>query len=115
MKAINDFEEMLVEHNSTCILKFYLHVSHEEQTKRLEERINDKTKQWKHNENDTIESSNYEDYWKVYEDCFKLCNKIPWTIVPADQNWYKEYIVADALHQTLTSGYTVKSISRNSI
>jgi PPK2 family polyphosphate:nucleotide phosphotransferase len=103
MKAINDFEEMLVEHNNTHILKFYLHVSHEEQLKRLEERINDKTKQWKYNENDTIESNNFKEYRKIYEDCFKLCNKIPWTIVPADQNWYKEYIVADALYKTLTS------------
>jgi polyphosphate kinase 2 (PPK2 family) len=103
MQAINDFEEMLVEHNNTHILKFYLHVSHEEQLKRLEERINDKTKQWKYNQNDTIESSNYEDYWKVYEDCFKPCNKIPWIIVPADQNWYKEHIVANTLHKILTS------------
>jgi polyphosphate kinase 2 (PPK2 family) len=54
MKAINDFEELLTEHNNTHTLKFYLHVSREEQLKRLEERINDKIKQWKYNENDIL-------------------------------------------------------------
>ncbi|HXL58042.1 MAG TPA: hypothetical protein VN958_17390, partial [Chitinophagaceae bacterium] len=58
MKAINDFEELLTEHNNTHILKFYLHVSHEKQIQRLKERISDKTKQWKYNENDIIESNN---------------------------------------------------------
>ncbi len=52
MKAINDFEELLVHHNNTVILKFYLHVSQKEQHKRLDERIHDKTKQWKYNEMD---------------------------------------------------------------
>jgi PPK2 family polyphosphate:nucleotide phosphotransferase len=103
MKAINDFEEMLTEHNNTHILKFYLHVSHDEQRKRLEERIKDKTKQWKYNEADLIESKNFKEYRKVYENCFRHCNKIPWTIVPSDQNWYKEFIVADSFHKALTS------------
>ena len=103
MKAINDFEELLTEHNNTHILKFYLHVSHEKQIQRLKERISDKTKQWKYNENDIIESNNFKEYRRAYEDCFKHCNNIPWTIVPADQNWYKEFIVAEALHKTLTS------------
>ena len=103
MKAINDFEDLLTKHNNTHILKFYLHVSREEQHKRLEERLSDKTKQWKYNENDFKEATLWEDYMKAYEDCFKECNDIPWIIVPADQNWYKEYIIAIALHKTLNS------------
>lgn len=103
MKAINDFEELLVNHNNTQILKFYLHVSAKEQHERLEERIHDKTKQWKYNEQDFVEAALRKEYVKAYEDCFENCNKIPWTIVPADQNWYKEYIVADALYATLTN------------
>ncbi len=103
MKAINDFEEMLAAHNDTQILKFYLHVSPEEQHKRLEERINDKTKQWKYNTNDFAEAKLWKDYMTVYEDCFKQCSKIPWAIVPSDQNWYKEFIIADALCKTLKS------------
>jgi polyphosphate kinase 2 (PPK2 family) len=39
---------------------------------------------------------------RMYSDCFENCNKIPWIIVPADQNWYKEYIIADTLLQTLS-------------
>lgn len=103
MKAINNFEELLVMHNNTSILKIYLHVSHEEQQERLEERLSDKTKHWKYNENDFKETQLWKQYRKAYEDCFEHCNKIPWTIVPADQNWYKEYVVADALCKALKS------------
>lgn len=39
----------------------------------------------------------------MYEDCFNHCNKIPWIITPSDQNWYKEYIMAEALHRLLTN------------
>lgn len=101
MKAINDFEKLLAEHNNTQILKFYLHVSPEEQQERLNERIHDKKKQWKYNENDFTEAKLWDDYRSAYEDCFENCNDIPWTIVPADQNWYKEYVIAKQLHDTL--------------
>lgn len=103
LKAINDFEELVTVHNNTHILKFYLHVSPDEQHARLEERINDKTKQWKYNENDFAEAKHWKEYMRAYEDCFKHCNKIPWTIVPSDQNWYKEFIIADALHKKLNA------------
>ncbi len=97
MKAINNFEELLTQHNNTLIFKFYLHVSAEEQHDRLQERIHDITKQWKYNEQDFVESGLRKEYLKAYEDCFKHCNKIKWTIVPSDQNWYKEYVVASTL------------------
>ncbi len=101
MRAINDFERLLHEHNNTQILKFYLHVSPEEQHERLQERIHDRTKQWKYNENDFAEAKLWDDYRKAYEDCFEYCSDIPWTIVPADQNWYKEYVIASTLLNTL--------------
>lgn len=101
MKAINAFEKLLQEHNNTQILKFYLHVSPEEQQERLQERIKDRTKQWKYNENDFAEAKLLKEYRSAYEDCFEYCNDIPWTIVPADQNWYKEYVIASALLATL--------------
>lgn len=101
MKAINDFEQMLEEHNNTHILKFYLHVSPEEQQKRLTERIHDPAKMWKYNEKDFEEAKLNNEYRKMYEDCFEHCNKVPWTIVPADQNWYKEFIIATALYHLL--------------
>lgn len=101
MKAINDFEQLLEEHNNTHILKFYLHVSPEEQQMRLQERISDPTKQWKYNEKDFEEAKLWDDYMAAYEDCFEHCNDVPWTIVPADQNWYKEHVIAHTLLKTL--------------
>jgi len=101
MKAINNFEQLLTEHNDTHILKFYLHISPKEQKQRLEERIHNPTKQWKYNENDFAEAKLWDDYMSVYEDCFENCNDVPWTIVPADQNWYKEHVIATTVRDTL--------------
>lgn len=101
MRAINDFEELLTKHNNTAILKFYLHVSHEEQVERLKERIDDKTKQWKYNARDFDESALYDKYHQMYEDCFSHCDKVPWTIVPSDQNWYKEYLMTKTIVEAL--------------
>jgi len=101
MKAINDFENLLEEHNNTHILKFYLHISPEEQQERLQERMKDPGKMWKYNEKDFEEAKLWDDYRKVYEDCFEHCNKIPWVIVPSDQNWYKESVIASALYELL--------------
>ncbi len=97
MKAINDFEQLLQEHNNTHILKFYLHISPEEQQKRLEERMEDPAKMWKYNENDFEEAKLWDIYMQMYEDCFNNCSNPPWIIVPADQNWYKEFIIASQL------------------
>ena len=103
MKAINDFEQLLMEHNSTHILKFYLHISPEEQQERLNERIKDPAKMWKYNEKDFEESKLWDIYRQVYEDCFNNCNNPPWTIVPSDQNWYKEFVIASRLYELLKS------------
>ena len=101
MDAINQFERLLTDHNDTHILKFYLHVSPEEQKQRLDERIHNPAKQWKYNEDDFKEAKFWDDYMAMYEDCFSHCNDIPWTIVPADQNWYKEWVIATAVRDTL--------------
>jgi PPK2 family polyphosphate:nucleotide phosphotransferase len=103
MKAINDFEQLLSGHNNTHILKFYLHISPEEQQERLKERMHDPSKMWKYNEKDLEEAKLWDVYMEMYEDCFEHCNNIPWTIVPADQNWYKEYIIATQLYDLLKS------------
>jgi PPK2 family polyphosphate:nucleotide phosphotransferase len=103
MKAINDFEQLLQEHNNTHILKFYLHISPEEQKERLEARIHDPAKQWKYNEKDFEESKLWDNYMQMYEDCFEECNKVPWTIVPSDQNWFKEYTIAKTVSDLLHS------------
>jgi PPK2 family polyphosphate:nucleotide phosphotransferase len=99
--AINDFEELMVLHNATQILKFYLHVSQEEQKERLKERVEDPTKEWKYNAKDKEEAKLWDQYMEVYEDVFVNCNASPWIIVPADQNWYKEYLITKTLVDTL--------------
>lgn len=95
--AINHFEELLMLHNSTSIFKFYLHISPEEQMERLNERLEDERKKWKYNQKDHKEASLWDQYRKMYEDVFEHCSVVPWTLVPADQNWYKEYLIAKTL------------------
>ena len=85
MKAINDFERLLQEHNNTHILKFYLHVSPEEQRDRLAERIKDPAKMWKYNANDFEEAKLWDIYMQMYEDCFNNCNDPAWTVVHGGQ------------------------------
>ena len=102
MKAINDFEELLT-NSGTHILKFYLHISKEEQQERLTERLKIPRKQWKYNEQDFEEAKLWKEYMSAYEDCFKNCNNVPWIITPTDQNWYKEFIIASNLYNLLIS------------
>lgn len=99
--AINAFETLLEKHNDTHILKFYLHISPEEQQQRLKERIDDPKKQWKYNEKDFEEAKLWKEYMKMYGICFNRCNEVPWIITPSDQNWYKEYVIASHLHALL--------------
>lgn len=101
MNAINDFEKLLQEHNNTHILKFYLHISPEEQHERLSERMKDPAKMWKYNEKDFEEAKLWDVYMDMYNDCFNNCNTPAWTIVPADQDWYKEYMIASQLRDLL--------------
>ncbi len=101
MQAINDFEKLLQKHNSTQILKFYLHTSEKEQQERLQERMTNPQKMWKYNERDFEEAKLRGKYYEMYEDCFKHCNNPEWIIVPSDQNWYKEYVISKTLRDTL--------------
>jgi PPK2 family polyphosphate:nucleotide phosphotransferase len=100
---INAFEKLLAD--SGCILlKFYLHISKEEQTSRLKERMHDPEKEWKYNENDFTEASYFNSYLNAYADAIYHCSEaLPWTIVPADQNWYKEFMIAGKIVSTLES------------
>jgi len=93
-KHINNFERLLSD-NDTVILKFYLHISKDQQLIELNERLSDPTKYYKHNENDFNERQHWDEYMRAYEDVFKYCGEeIPWHIIPADRNWYKEYCMA---------------------
>ena len=101
--VINQFEEHL-QKNGTIILKFYLHISKKEQHKRLKERLTRPEKKWKYNIADKIESKKWEAYMAAYQKIFDGSKKTnPWIIVPSDEKWYRNYIVANAIVKTLTN------------
>jgi PPK2 family polyphosphate:nucleotide phosphotransferase len=98
---INNFESLL-QSNDTRILKFYLHISKEEQQIRLKERTENPEKYWKHSAKDKQEAAFWEQYRDAYENIFKKCNEVAkWIIVPADQNWYKDFVIATAVVECL--------------
>ena len=99
---INAFEQLLAD-SSTLILKFYLHISKDEQKKRLLEREKDPTKAWKLAVGDWKEREKWDDYTAAYEDVLKHCSteNAPWFIVPADRKWFRNLAIAEALRDAL--------------
>jgi len=99
---IRDFEELLVEHG-TIVLKFFLHISREEQEKRLIEREKEPRKAWKINAGDWEDREHWDDYTVAYEEALSrtATKRAPWTIVPADSKWYRNLVVARAVVEAL--------------
>jgi PPK2 family polyphosphate:nucleotide phosphotransferase len=98
---INAFEQLLQDHG-TLVLKFYLHISKEKQLERLEERLTNPEKFWKHNDGDFSTREKWDQYREAYEDIFEHCSPdIPWHIVPSDHKWYKEYLIAKTVTEAL--------------
>ena len=99
---IADFEELLAEHG-TIVLKFFLHITREEQERRLLEREEDPRTAWKLNVEDWKERDRWNDYTRAYEDAIAktAAKHAPWIVVPADAKWYRDLVVADALVQAM--------------
>jgi PPK2 family polyphosphate:nucleotide phosphotransferase len=99
---INSFERLLAD-SDTIILKFYLHISKEEQKERLIKREKDSDKSWKLSVNDWEERELWDDYIVAYEDAISLCNgkHAPWFIVPADKKWFRNLAVAEVFRNAL--------------
>jgi PPK2 family polyphosphate:nucleotide phosphotransferase len=95
---INDFESMLVE-NGVRVLKFFLHISKQEQHKRFDDRLEDKTKHWKFSPADLKERKRWDDYMRAYEDVLTKCStkEAPWYVIPADHKWFRNLAVAQIL------------------
>jgi PPK2 family polyphosphate:nucleotide phosphotransferase len=100
--AINNFEGLLAQ-NDMIILKFYLHISYEEQERRLLARQEDRTKAWKLSSNDWAERKYWNEYQAAYEEALARCSTedAPWYIVPANRKWYRNLLVARTLVATL--------------
>lgn len=101
---INEFERMLSE-TGTVILKFMLHISFEEQGKRLQERIDDPTKRWKFSMGDLAVRKQWADYQKAYEALLGATSTpwAPWTVVPADSKTHRNLMVATLVRDKLKS------------
>jgi PPK2 family polyphosphate:nucleotide phosphotransferase len=97
-EQINDFEKILAA-NRTMILKFFLHISREEQLRRLEQRIEDPTKNWKISPADFQEREYWDDYVAAYEDALGKCSTEsgPWYIVPSDRKWFRNLAVSQII------------------
>jgi PPK2 family polyphosphate:nucleotide phosphotransferase len=101
---INDFERMLTEEGTT-ILKFFLHISKEEQKKRIENRLEEHEKSWKFSESDITERGCWHQYTNAYEAVLSKTSTryAPWYIVPANHKWFRNYFVASEIVKTLES------------
>ena len=99
---IREFEELLHE-NGTIILKFFLHISKEEQRERLEERVHNPEKRWKFNPGDLEERKLWDEYMKAFEDMLSATSTdhVPWYIVPANRKWYRNVVIAETIVKTL--------------
>jgi len=95
---IREFEELLSE-SGTVLLKFFLHISKEEQRERLEERIHDPEKRWKFSVGDLEERKLWDEYLAAFEEVISATSldHAPWYIVPANRKWYRDLVVADTV------------------
>jgi PPK2 family polyphosphate:nucleotide phosphotransferase len=99
---IVDFEELLAEHG-TIVLKFFLHISKEEQKQRLLEREEDPRNAWKLNPNDWKERGYWDEYTRAYEEAISrtAAKHAPWIVVPANRKWYRNLVIAEAIAEAL--------------
>jgi len=103
-RQIRNWETTLAE-NGTHVIKFFLHVSKDEQKKRFLDRIEQPEKNWKFNSGDAKERALWDDYMKAYEDAIENTSteKSPWYIIPADKKWFTRLAVSEIIVKTLES------------
>ncbi len=99
---INAFEKLLADEGTT-IIKFFLHISKEEQRERLQARLNDPAKNWKFNPGDLEERKMWDQYQDAYADLLTECSTeyAPWFIVPADRKWFRNWVLSDTIVRTM--------------
>jgi PPK2 family polyphosphate:nucleotide phosphotransferase len=97
-RQINDFERILSD-NCTTILKFYLHITKNEQADRLRKRLEDPKKNWKLSPADSEERKLWDDYMAAYQDAISKCSTRygAWYIVPSNRKWFRDLVVSDAV------------------
>lgn len=101
-EQINAFERHLAD-NGTIILKFFLNISKDEQRERLQERLDDPTRNWKFSEGDLAARGHWSDYMKAYEDVLGRCSTehAPWYVIPANRKWVRNLAISSILVKTM--------------
>src|SRR6266478_6521215 len=96
---INEFEKLIVTQNATTILKFFLHISKEEQLARFAQRLDDPARQWKISESDYKEREYWDDYTKAFEDVLNKTSTehAPWFIIPSNHKWFRDLAVSQII------------------
>ena len=99
---INDFEKGLTL-NGITVLKFFLHISKDEQKRRLQSRLDNPEKRWKFSSNDLKERALWDGYQQAFEDAITCCSTehAPWYVVPANKKWYRNLVIARVIADTL--------------
>ena len=101
MRSINAFEELLQYDNATTVLKFYLHLSYDQQREELMERIDESEKNYKYNAGDWEQRQHWDRYRECYNEVLNTCNTIPWIVCPVDQRWYRNYTMSKAVVEAM--------------
>jgi PPK2 family polyphosphate:nucleotide phosphotransferase len=101
---INEFESYLAD-NDVLILKFYLHISHAEQTRRLKARIADKDKHWKLSESDILERRFWPRYMNAYDEVLSATSRkhAPWFVIPSDHKWHRNIAISAIIFDLMKS------------
>ncbi len=104
LEDINEFESFLAD-NDVLILKFYLHISHAEQTRRLQARLDNKNKHWKLSDADIKERKFWPDYIDAYNDILSTTSRkyAPWFVIPSDNKWYRNIAISTIIFDLMQS------------
>lgn len=102
-QRINEFEKLLVQ-KGTVVVKFFLHISKKEQKKRIDERLQNRSKNWKFSLADIEERKFWNQYHKAFDKMISETStkQAPWTVVPSDDKWYRDYVVSKTLVEKLS-------------
>jgi len=101
-EQINQFEKYLTD-TGTTVLKFFLHISKDEQKERFQERLDIPEKKWKFSKGDLDKREQWDDYMVAFSEALSECttDHSPWHVIPADQNWYRDWAIAGTIVKTL--------------
>ena len=100
---INDFERLIATENNTTILKFFLHISKEEQLERFKKRLDDPARQWKISDSDYKERDYWKDYTEAFEDVLSKTSteRAPWFIIPANHKWFRDLTISQIITRAM--------------